>query len=74
MIELMSPRRARSEVSYEYRIITESSIARIRLRSVCRRIGPALDAGFFIFGSKVRTFRLERDALGRYPGPKLFDN
>src|ERR1700730_4093037 len=36
---------------------------------VYRRIGPALDAGFFIFGSKCfRTFRQARDALGGTQG------
>jgi hypothetical protein len=39
------------------------------LRTVCRRIGPALDAGFFIFGSKIfRTFRRARNALGGTQG------
>ena len=36
---------------------------------IYRRIGPALDAGFFIFGSKCfRTFRQARDALGGTQG------
>ncbi len=64
-MSFVEPSRGRGEVSYEYRIIIESSIARNRLRVFCRRIGPALDAGFFIFGSKVfRTFRRARNALG----------
>jgi hypothetical protein len=29
---------------------------------MCGRIGPALDAGFFIFGSEIRTPRRERGA------------
>src|SRR2546427_4074338 len=36
---------------------------------MCRRIGPALDAGFFIFRfENFRTFRRARNALGGTQG------
>jgi len=52
----------------------QPSIARSRLCPLCRRIGPALDAGFFISVRKFSNVPPGAERPGRYLGPKLFDN